>query len=74
MGCEKHELAVLKICGLNLGGKFRREELDTERGERPDFERFGDNWLQIVVGREKAADPGKSHGGYVVRSGTCRLS
>jgi hypothetical protein len=71
---QKHQLAVLKVCGPNLVGEFGREELDTERGKRADVERFGDNWLQIVVGREKTADLGKLHGGYVVRSGTCRLS
>jgi hypothetical protein len=71
---EKHKLSVLEVGGPNFGGEFRREEFSTERRERADFERFGDNGLQIVVGREVAADSGKSHGGYVVRSGTCRLS
>ena len=74
MRCKKHELAVLEVGGVNLGGEFRRKKLGTERGKGPDFERFGDNGLQIVVGRKITADPGKSHEGHVVRSGTCRLS
>ncbi len=74
MRCEKYERAVLKVGGLSLGGEFRREEFSAERRKHPDFERFGDNGLQIVVGREITADPGKSHGGWVVRSGLCRLS
>ncbi len=62
MGRQKHELAVFEVGGLNLGGKFRGQELIAEFSERSDFERFGDNWLQIVVGREEAADLGESHG------------
>ncbi len=36
---------------MNLGGKFRREKFSAKRRKRADFERFGDNGLQIVVGR-----------------------
>lgn len=45
MACQKDEPAILEVGGLNFGGKFRREELATERCKRPNFERFGDNGL-----------------------------
>lgn len=51
MGCEEHEFAVLEVGGVYFGGKFWREEFSTKRGKRPNFERFGYNRLQIVVGR-----------------------
>jgi hypothetical protein len=60
---KKHELAVLEVGGPDFGSEFRREEFSTECRERTDFERFGDDRLQVVVGREVAADSGKSHRG-----------
>jgi hypothetical protein len=74
MSCKEYELAVLKAGGADLGGEFRREELIAKTRKCADFERFCDNGLDVVVGREIAVDLGKSHGSGEVRSGSCRLS
>lgn len=74
MSCQENELAVFELAETYLGGEFRREELIAKIRERPDFERFCDNGLDVVIGREVAADLGKSHGSGEVRSGSCRLS
>ena len=74
MGREQNELAILKAGGAGLGSEFRREELIAKARKCADFERFCDNGLNVVVGREIAVDSGKSHGSGKVRSGSCRLS
>jgi hypothetical protein len=42
---QQHELAILEVGGMDLGGEFGGQELIAEFCERSDFERFGDNWL-----------------------------
>jgi hypothetical protein len=74
MSCEENELAILKVGEADLGGEFLRQEFIAKTRKCPEFERFCDNGLDVVVGREKAADLGKSHGSGEVRSGSCRLS
>jgi hypothetical protein len=74
VGCQKNELAVLEAGGTDLGGEFLRQEFIAETRKSPDFERFCDNGLDVIVGREVAADFGESHGSGEVRSESCRLS
>ena len=74
MGCEENQLAILKVGEADLGGEFLRQELIAKSRKCLKFERFCDNGLDVVVGREQAADLGKSHGSGEVRSESCRLS
>ena len=63
--CQKYELAVLKTGRLGFGGEFLRQEFIAKARNCPDFERFCDDGLDVVVGRQIAADFGKSHGSVV---------
>lgn len=74
MSCKENEFAVFKVSETNLGGEFPRQEFIAQTRKRPDFERFCDYGLDVIIGRQVAADLGKSHGSGKVRSGSCRLS
>jgi len=74
VGCQKNELAVLEVGRTDFGSEFPRQEFVAKTRNCPNFKGFCDNGLDVVIGREIAADFGKSHGSGEVRSGSCRLS
>jgi hypothetical protein len=74
MGGKQNQLTVPEVRHPGLTGKLRRQEALYKSCKGAQVARFGEQGLQLALGRKNAVESGKSHGLENGREGLCRLS